>query len=334
VPVLRASCGFLCVLACAPAPAAAHDPGLSSSRVVVRDRTIEIEAVFDRADLAGIALRDGVAVEIDGAAAAIECSEVAPADEADDLCMRLTLARPPGAAVRVEWLLLERLPRAHRHYVALHDARGALRAEALLQPQRRALRADLGAALPGAAECAARFFALGWEHILIGYDHVLFLLALLAAAGSLRAVVAIVTAFTAAHSLTLALASFDLVRLPGGPVEALIAASIVWVAVENVVRRAPRHRWRIAFGFGLVHGFGFASVLRELAIADSSGVAMPLLSFNLGVEAGQLAIAAVAWPLLRLLRSRPRIGHLVAPALSCAVAAVGAWWLLERTLWG
>jgi hypothetical protein len=328
---MRAANVFLAVLACVAAAAAAHDPGLSSSRVIVREAAIEVEAIFDRADLGSLQAGD-LTVEIGGVAAAIERSEVAPADEPDDVCVRLTLARPSGVAVRVDWRALERLPRAHRHYVSLHDARGTLRAEALLRPTSFTLQADLRDERSGALACAARFLALGFEHILIGYDHILFLLALLAAAGNLRAVVAIVTSFTLAHSLTLALASLDLVRLPSGPVEAVIAASIVWIAVENVLRRAPTHRWRITFAFGLVHGFGFASVLRELGIAEAGGVAVPLLSFNVGVEAGQLAIAALAWPLLVLLRRRA--GRVVALSLSGAVGAVGVWWLLERTLLG
>jgi HupE / UreJ protein len=108
----------------------------------------------------------------------------------------------------------------------------------------------------------------------------------------------IVTSFTLAHSLTLALATMELVRLPSVWVESLIALSIVYVGVENILRRDPTRRWLLTFGFGLVHGFGFASVLQDLGIGAGGGpAAIPLLSFNLGVEAGQLAIVALVLPL-------------------------------------
>ena len=136
-----------------------------------------------------------------------------------------------------------------------------------------------------------------------------------------------------AHSLTLALATFDLVRIPPGVVEPLIAASILYVGLENLLRRDPKHRSLLTFGFGLVHGLGFASVLRELGIGAGGGASvMPLLAFNLGVEAGQISVAALVLPLIwraHLLRGgSPRF----ATACSALVALAGAFWLWERTL--
>jgi hydrogenase/urease accessory protein HupE len=187
----------------------------------------------------------------------------------------------------------------------------------------------------------APFFKLGVEHILTGYDHLLFLAALLLVCATFREAATIVTCFTLAHSITLALAALDVVRLPAGFVEPVIAASIVYVAVENVVRfRKERQRlaWRaaITFAFGLVHGLGFASVLRELGLGSlPGGVVVPLLTFNLGVEAGQLAVAAVVFPLILLARrGGPVMERRWVPACSALIAAAGAWWLFERVALG
>src|ERR1041385_4842529 len=126
-----------------------------------------------------------------------------------------------------------------------------------------------------------RFLTLGIEHILTGYDHLALLLAVLLTGGSLLSNARIITSFTIAHSLTLALATFGVITLPATIVEPLIAASIVFVGIENLVRRQLAKRWLITFGFGLVHGLGFASILRELGIG-AMGIpgAIPLVSFN------------------------------------------------------
>jgi hydrogenase/urease accessory protein HupE len=147
--------------------------------------------------------------------------------------------------------------------------------------------------------------------------------------------VAIVTCFTLAHSLTLALATLDLVHVPARWVEPLIAASIVFVGVENLFRRGeePPGRWALTFGFGLIHGFGFASVLRDLGVGGGGrGLLMPLFSFNLGVELGQVVIAAVVLPLVWRWRKNEKFVARGVPALSGAVALMGLYWLLERTV--
>ena len=180
------------------------------------------------------------------------------------------------------------------------------------------------------------FFALGVEHILTGYDHLLFLAALLLVCATFREAAVVITCFTVAHSVTLALAALDVVRLPSRAVEAVIAASIVYVAMENVLRFGKdrqRLAWRagVTFAFGLVHGMGFASVLRELGLASTpGGVVVPLLKFNLGVEAGQLAVAAIVFPLILVARGRPWTEQRMVPACSVLIALAGAWWLVER----
>jgi hydrogenase/urease accessory protein HupE len=177
-------------------------------------------------------------------------------------------------------------------------------------------------------------FALGVEHILTGYDHLLFLGGLLIACRSLRTMLGVVTSFTVAHSVTLALAGLGFVRLSSGIVEPLIAASIVFVGVENLwARDEPRFRWALTFAFGLIHGFGFAGVLGELGLGQGgTSLVLPLFAFNLGVEAGQLAVALVVLPLLLWLRRRGWFDKRALYATSLAVALLGAHWLAERTV--
>jgi hypothetical protein len=146
------------------------------------------------------------------------------------------------------------------------------------------------------------FFALGIEHILTGYDHLLFLLALMIGGGSAWSLVKIVTAFTLAHSVTLTAAALDWVALPGQVVEPAIALSIGYVAVHNLfLPGRTSERWLVALVFGLVHGFGFSAVLKELGLPPD-GLAWSLLLFNLGVEAGQAGVVVAAIPLLIALR--------------------------------
>lgn len=173
-----------------------------------------------------------------------------------------------------------------------------------------------------------RFFVLGVEHIATGYDHVLFLIALLLVGGGLRGLVAIVTAFTIAHSVTLSLAVLDVVRLPSRLVESAIALSIAWVALENIVFDRVRGRWRITFGFGLMHGFGFASILREMQL-PREGLVASLLAFNLGVEAGQLVIVLLAYPLVALVQRSPHRTLLIR-VLSGAILVLALRWFIER----
>ena len=171
------------------------------------------------------------------------------------------------------------------------------------------------------------FFRLGVEHILVGYDHILFLLSLILVS-DFRSLVRIVTAFTVAHSITLALATLGWVDLPPSLVETAIAATIIFTALENLWIRDASGRWKLTFLFGLVHGFGFAGVLRDLSL-PTDGFVRALLAFNLGVEAGQLAIVAVlAVPAAAVGRSRH--GRTIRGCLSIAIALAGIGWLLDR----
>lgn len=177
------------------------------------------------------------------------------------------------------------------------------------------------------------FVKLGIEHILTGYDHLLFLLALLAVARDFWSVVKIVTAFTLAHSVTLTLAALGFVRVPERIIEPLIAATIVWVALENLLATAPdRRRWMWSFGFGLVHGLAFASALDALELKGTALIPA-LVGFNVGVEIGQLVFVVIALPLLTLL-SQGRGKQLTPRLASIAAAAIGTYWLFERVLVG
>ena len=175
------------------------------------------------------------------------------------------------------------------------------------------------------------FVRLGIEHILTGWDHLLFLLVLLLRGGSWLSLAKIITAFTAAHSVTLALAVLQVVTLPDRLVEAVIALSIAAVAAENLfLRPLVSRRWLVSFGFGLVHGFGFSSVLREIGL-PTQGLVLSLLGFNAGVELGQALVVAGALPALALLRNtgwEPR----VIQSASLAILLVGAVLFVERTL--
>jgi hydrogenase/urease accessory protein HupE len=216
---------------------------------------------------------------------------------------------------------------ADYHTLARIEAPGFI-GQFAFSPETRETRLRLGGADERGAGTAS-FFLLGVEHILSGYDHLLFLLALLLGGGGFVAMLKIVTAFTLAHSVTLALAVLDVVVMPDRLVEAAIALSIAVVAAENLVRRrAGPPRWVASFVFGLVHGFGFSSALRELGL-PREGLALALLGFNLGVEAGQALVVALALPLLLGLR-RTRWEWRVVAASSAAILLVGLILLVER----
>lgn len=328
----------------------AHDPGLSSLEILLEPGSFEARVTLSVADarFAGDLERlsaDAV-VEMSVAGAAVTADVPRVSRAADGVRITIGGSCPAGAAVRVSAPILRLLPAGHRQYLAVRTSGGYVCGEAILDARHPSVEIPLGGALrsfgrPGPQ--LARFILLGLEHILTGWDHLAFLFALLLVGPSLRDAAKVITSFTLAHSITLALGVFDLVRVSPAVVEPLIAASVLYVGLENLLRRTPGRRWPLTFAFGLVHGLGFASVLRDLGIAGSAASAvLPLGGFNLGVEAGQLAVAALVLPLARAL-TRPAAGPEAAqtttraarwwvPAGSTAVSAFGAFWLIQRLL--
>jgi hypothetical protein len=173
------------------------------------------------------------------------------------------------------------------------------------------------------------FTKLGIEHIFLGYDHIMFLFALIVIGGRLANLIKIVTAFTVAHSITLILAALEVLKLPSTIIESGIALSIAYVAAENFVIAQADHRWMLTFIFGLVHGFGFANVLRDLGL-PATGLVPSLLAFNVGVEIGQLCIVAVFFP-LTLWLARKKFQRQVVFAFSSVILLFGLGWFVERT---
>lgn len=228
-------------------------------------------------------------------------------------------------------LLLDPLAEAERSShanIADYDL-GGQTGRFVFEPGRQVLAVGRGE--PVLAD-AGRFGALGFGHILSGLDHVLFVLALLLGARDVRTIVKVASAFTLAHSLTLVAAASGWVAVPSSLVEPAIALSIVVVAVQNLLRRDPRHRLVVVVAFGLLHGLGFAS---GLSFGDEVGwrFVTSLLAFNVGVEVGQVAVIAVAAPVLVLVRRRAwtRRAHGAASAL---IALCGAVWAVERLAGG
>lgn len=198
-------------------------------------------------------------------------------------------------------------------------------------------------------EVFSDFIWLGVLHILLGLDHVLFVLCLLLAAGDFRRLIKVVTCFTLAHSVTLVLGALDIVSIDPGVVEPLIALSIIWVSAEIFVAQrrsavagaaagqpglshtlvAGKHLFLLTFVFGLLHGFGFSYVLRDEVSLPTGALVPALFSFNLGVELGQIAVVCVAFPLIVWMRKQ-RWGGRGAQAISVGVFAVALFWLVTR----
>jgi hydrogenase/urease accessory protein HupE len=199
-----------------------------------------------------------------------------------------------------------------------------------------------GPASTGAAPAETRatppildFFVIGVEHILTGWDHLVFLVGLVLVAGfgerRARGIFLAVTAFTLAHSVTLALAVLGIVVPSGELIEPLIALSVAYVGVENFLVKDPQKRWRVTLPFGLIHGFGFAGALGTIGL-PAGQVPAALALFNLGVEAGQLAILAVLLPVVFALARRPAYARWGVRVASGAVVLAGLFWFAERVM--
>ena len=256
------------------------------------------------------------------------------------LPLRVTCAAPPSE-IELGYRLFADIDPQHRGLLRL-QAGGGTRT-AVLGPQAPTQRFTL--AQPSRWRQFVAYGAEGVWHIWIGFDHILFLLSLLLPAvlqwrkpawvpvqrfaPALIDVLKIVTAFTVAHSITLSLATLGVVGLPSRAVESAIAASVVLAALNNVWPLFQRRRWMVAFAFGLIHGFGFASVLADLGLPQGA-LLLALVGFNLGVEAGQLAIVALFLPLAYGLRTTGLYQRLILVGGSLLIAALAALWFAER----
>jgi hydrogenase/urease accessory protein HupE len=341
-----------------------HDAGLSAAALKIFPDRLDAEVILARADIEALvpldANHDGQVSreEWDCARPQLETlagevlnvvvngktvAAIRPRfhlDENNDLRIAGIFPAQEAKALTVESPLIKQLPRGHRQFISLMNDQGVTLTEALLSAEHDMIALDVPRRLGGAqnAEIGTfrEFFVMGVEHILTGLDHLLFLFALLIAMSQFRATLWVITCFTLAHSTTLALAAFDVVRISGRVVEPLIAATIIYVGAENLLRSGdPTGRWRLTLIFGLVHGLGFATDLKEkLAGVISAKIAVPLVSFNLGVELGQMAVAALVLPVIWWLRTEPAFVRRSLPVCSALVVLAGTWWLLERTLLG
>lgn len=256
----------------------------------------------------------------------------------------------PKAQFDVDVTLLDDLSRGHRHVA--RTTSGASMHDEVLYGDNRRMSIPLDGGTAGSEEGTAAkgpavgseharassmgffaFFKMGIEHILTGYDHLVFIAGLVLARARLRSLLTIVTAFTVAHSITLALAVLNVWSPTSRFVEPAIALSIAYVGVENFFVKDASKRWRITFPFGLIHGFGFAGALQEINLPKSA-VPTALVSFNLGVEAGQLAVLALLLPAVLLLRNRKWFEPTGVRVLSGAVAIAGGVWFVSRIISG
>jgi len=190
----------------------------------------------------------------------------------------------------------------------------------------------------GFVNMASTYFILGVEHILEGFDHLLFVLALLLLVGNIRVLIWTITAFTLAHTITLMLASLDLIHLSSKAVEATIALSIIFVAAEIVyamrgkIHLSKKYPWLIAFGFGLIHGLGFASAIKEIGLPQTE-IVPSLIFFNVGVEVGQLIF--ISFVLLSIWIGRKFLGkyaYIIKIAAAYAIGITATLWFLERVI--
>jgi len=343
-----------------PGIARAHQAGLSRGEYRLDGAMLTAEVIFARGD-AALLMRDldadgnGVisGSEVQGSRAALgriltpkfvvragkdDCMgnlDDAFLVEEDGLSVRLVYLCPtPAASVHLRFDVLDALAYGHRH-IARAESGKVVDEEVFFGTHREwdisPVSSAEAVAKPVSSQSFAAFFAMGVEHILTGYDHLVFLLGLVLVGGRWRALLLVVTAFTLAHSITLGLAVLGVWAPSPGIVEPMIALSIAYVGVENQFVKDAEKRWRITFPFGLIHGFGFAGALGEIQLPRAD-VPKALLGFNLGVEAGQLATLALVLPLILTARKREWFEKRGVRAVSWVIAALGLVWFVVRIM--
>jgi hydrogenase/urease accessory protein HupE len=342
--------------------AQAHQVNLSTARVILgADRTVAVEVALKGSDadrLAGSNVFDAQRDQVDPARVAASAAPIvayvnahlavtgldgtacvpgaaALVPDGDGVIFRSTFScrNVAGDIVYRSTVLTATDPGA-RQVVLIGEGDNA--PQALLDAGNTTV--TLSAPAPSLSLTMQRYLVTGIDHIFGGYDHIAFLVGVVLWARRLVPVIKIVTAFTIAHSMTLSLAALNIVAIPGIVVEPAIAASIVFVAMENFFSRDIDGRWRVAFAFGLIHGFGFASALREVGLPPNA-VVIALATFNVGVEIGQVAIVSIVVPALIALDwltstdpAKPMRAASLVYALSVLISLLGSYWLVTRIL--
>lgn len=280
------------------------------------------------------AIQAGIWEQIPLRAGETACTAVSSSARQKETYLQLDaqLRCPPGELTQT-FRVLSVLPSNYKVVLGAYGD-GELKGQAFAQGTHQTLTV-LGTPEQMASNAPGLFgwIVLGVEHIFLGIDHLAFLLAVLLVGGSWKRVLLLVTSFTIAHSITLGVTALGIINLSaqwGRWVEIAIAASIIWMALENLLLRTHRHRALLTFAFGLIHGFGFAQVLAELGLGEQ--VVTGLLGFNLGVELGQAAVVAVAFPLLQLMARRQSVNLWAVRAGSVVILAAGAFWMVERVV--
>jgi len=301
-----------------------HEESVSSSRVELEGDAIRVAFTLSAEDAAAVGgmerLFDYLALHYqvwnDGSPLRPELVKTAASPLG--IVLRFPCGSPGALKIRCD--AFHEIVKKPRHLVDFSDGRTVILGKERADVEWSARRSFLGE--------TGQFAWMGIEHILTGWDHLAFLLALLVLARKMADVLKLVTAFTVAHSLTLGLTALRVIGPDASIVEPIIAASIVWVAVENLLVRESKKRWMLVFGFGLIHGMGFGGALVEMNLARP---ATALLGFNVGVELGQLAVVALVFPVLALLRRREKAYRTwVVRGLSGAAACAGLVWFVQR----
>lgn len=257
-------------------------------------------------------IRQGKYLLIDGHVVRLEMQFTFPADI---------------TSIEVESSFHRVMPAGHQHLISV-ILNGALH-EGILDA--RSPKASFTGAAASRRQTLWKFTVLGMEHIFTGYDHLAFLLALLVVTATMGSLVRVVTSFTVAHSITLALATFNVVVLPTRLTESVIALSILYVAVENLLDFRMMKRYYVTFLFGLVHGFGFSNVLRDMELPRAS-LALSLFSFNLGVEIGQITFVLLVFPFVQdLVKSGWKR---LQPTVSAGIGLMAVYWFIQRAFFG
>lgn len=321
--------GAVVLLVAFAGAAVAHDVSRSDSKIDIQGREVRVRLTLNVTELRNVTgsvpdaiLRHFSVKSPDPALeTTVEKYELLPGSLAQT---RILYVFPRDvSALEVQSTLFQIMPAGHQHLMTVR-LNGTLH-EAILDARTR--QAIFTGVKATNFQTLRRFVGLGIEHIFTGYDHLAFLLGLLVATATLRSLVKVITSFTIAHSITLALATFNVVILPSRLTESLIALSIAYVATENLFDFRAMKRYYITFLFGLVHGFGFSNVLRDLDLPRSS-LALSLFSFNAGVEIGQIAFVLLIFPLVQDLVSSG--WKRLKPAVSIGIACLAVYWFVER----